>query len=279
MAQVINTNVSSLNAQRNLNATQAQLQTSLQRLSSGLRINSAKDDAAGLAISERFTTQIRGLNQAARNANDGVSLVQTMEGALSEIGNNLQRMRELAVQASNDTYSADDRAALNAEFSALRDEIDRVVQDTAFNNIQILDGSADDLNIQVGANAAQKIEIKLSSGFNGGDGFAADKLAIDASKLDSFADANAAITSLDGAIKIVSTARADLGAVQNRLESAVVSVQNTSENLSSARSRILDADFAAETAELTRTQILQQAGVSVLAQANTAPQSVLALLQ
>ncbi|MCG5513019.1 flagellin [Ectothiorhodospira shaposhnikovii] len=269
MAQVINTNVSSLNAQRNLNNTQAQLQTSLQRLSSGMRINSAKDDAAGLAISERFTAQIRGLNQAARNANDGISLVQTAEGGLSEISNNLQRMRELAVQAASGTYTdAEDRAAMDAEYQALADEIGRIATDVTFNDVDLFDGSLD-VDIQVGANSGQVINIALADDFTG--------LAF--GDLTDVANANTELDALDGFIDQVASARADLGAIQNRLESAVATLNNTSENLSAARSRIMDADFAAETAELTRTQILQQAGVSVLAQANTAPQSVLALLQ
>ncbi|WP_412852688.1 flagellin [Ectothiorhodospira shaposhnikovii] len=269
MAQVINTNVSSLNAQRNLNATQGQLQTTLQRLSSGMRINSAKDDAAGLAISERFTAQIRGLNQAARNANDGISLVQTAEGGLSEMSNNLQRMRELAVQAASGTYTdAEDRAAMDAEYQALASEISRIANDVTFNDINLFTGSLD-VEIQVGAMASQTIDIVMSTSFTS---MAVGDISTDA-------NAQTAIAALDGFINDVASARADLGAIQNRLESSVATLNNTSENLSAARSRIMDADFAKETAELTRTQILQQAGVSVLAQANTAPQSVLALLQ
>lgn len=275
MSQVINTNIASLNAQRNLSNTQKQLQVALERLSSGLRINGAKDDAAGLAISERMTSQIRGLNQAARNANDGVSLVQTIEGALNEITNNLQRMRELSVQAANDTYGADDRDLIQSEIEALIEEITRVAEQTTFNDVAYLDtGGAADFELQVGANANNTIKIDFS-----GYDFTATGLGVDVVDVTSHANATTAIGLIDTAIMDVAEIRAQLGAIQNRLESAIKSVMNTAENLAASRSRIQDADFAAETAALTRGQILQQAGTTVLAQANQAPQSVLQLLQ
>jgi flagellin len=267
VAQVINTNILSLNAQRNLTNSQGALQTSLQRLSSGLRINSAKDDAAGLAISERFTTQIRGLNQAIRNANDGISLAQTAEGALSEVTNNLQRIRELAVQSANATNSASDRLALDAEVQTLKGEISRVAGATSFNGVQLLNTAAG-LVFQVGANAAETVTVNTVN--------------VSTLVLGDVTDAANATTMLgqvDTALGTVNGARADFGAVQNRFESVVRSLQTTAENLSASRSRIMDADFAAETAALTRAQILQQAGVAMLAQANAAPQSVLNLLR
>ena len=265
--QVINTNVASLNAQRNLSESSSSLATSLQRLSSGLRINSAKDDAAGLAISERMTTQIRGLNQAARNANDGISLAQTAEGAMSEVTNNLQRIRELAVQSANATNSASDRAALDAEVQTLIAEIDRVAADTTFNGVQLLDTAAT-LSFQVGANGGETVDVDT-----------VDVSGVITGDITTAANATTMLASVDTALDTVNGARADLGAAQNRFESIVRSVQTTAENLSASRSRIQDADFAAETANLTRAQILQQAGTAMLAQANAAPQNVLALLQ
>ena len=267
MAQVINTNVMSLNAQKNLNSSQGALATSLERLSTGLRINSAKDDAAGLAISERFTTQIRGLNQAVRNANDGISLAQTAEGAMQEITNNLQRIRELAVQSANATNEQSDRDALDAEVQVLIEEIERVAADTTFNGVSLLNAEVD-LGFQVGANSGERIEVSTVdvSGIIDGDVL-------------SVANADTMMDDVDAALTTVNTARAELGAAQNRFESVIANLQTNAENLSAARSRIQDADFAAETAELTRAQILQQAGTSVLAQANAAPQNVLALLQ
>ncbi len=267
MAQIINTNILSLNAQRNLNNSQGALQTSLQRLSSGLRINSAKDDAAGLAIAERFTTQIRGLNQAVRNANDGISLAQTAEGALSEVTNNLQRIRELAVQSANATNSTTDRAALDAEVQTLIEEIDRVAGAATFNGVQLLNAD-DSLTFQVGANVGDTVDVAT-----------VDVSGVIAGDVTDVANSETLIGAVDTALQTVNTTRADFGAVQNRFESVVRSLQTAAENLSASRSRIMDADFAAETAALTRAQILQQAGVSVLAQANAAPQSVLQLLQ
>ncbi|MCG5495985.1 flagellin [Ectothiorhodospira variabilis] len=281
MSQVINTNIASLNAQRNLSTTQKQLQVSLERLSSGLRINGAKDDAAGLAISERMTAQIKGLNQAARNANDGISLVQTIEGALNEITNNLQRMRELAIQAANDTYGDDDRGLIQDEIDSLTEEITRVATQTTFNDVAYLDTSgAADFKLQVGPNENNIISVDFSgynfraSGLGVSGGLSLASVAVD-----SHDDATSAINAIDAAIMQVAETRAELGAIQNRLESTIQSVMNTAENLSASRSRIQDADFAAETAALTRGQILQQAGTTVLAQANQAPQNVLQLLQ
>ncbi|WP_338338178.1 flagellin [Xanthomonas citri pv. bilvae] len=399
MAQVINTNVMSLNAQRNLNTSSASMSTSIQRLSSGLRINSAKDDAAGLAISERFTTQIRGLDVASRNANDGISLAQTAEGAMVEIGNNLQRIRELSVQSSNATNSATDREALNSEVKQLTSEIDRVANQTNFNGTKLLDGSFSGALFQVGADAGQTIGINsivdanvdslgkanfaaavsgagvtgtatasgsitgISLAFNDASGTAKtvtigdvkiangddaatinkkvasainDKLdqtgmyaSIDTSgnlKLESlkagqdftsltmgtssatgvtvgaglqtasaasgstavtltdldistFVGSQQALEIVDKALTAVNSSRADMGAVQNRFTSTIANLSATSENLSASRSRIRDTDYAKETAELTRTQILQQAGTAMLAQAKSVPQNVLSLLQ
>ncbi len=382
MSSVINTNVMSLNAQRNMLKSSGDLATSMQRLSTGLRINSAKDDAAGLAISERMTSQIRGLNQAARNANDGISLAQTAEGALVEVTNNLQRIRELAVQSRNATNSNSDRAALDAEAQQLRQEVNRIAGQTQFNGVNLLDGSFSNKAFQIGANAGQTITISsvvnandtdlgtytsaqvtgaAATGFanaiadntltiQGGTGAAVNVGAIAAAAsateragqirdainavadqtgvyarndtattvtlvstsgnitiggtaatadtgltaattnaasqtgfaaldLNTTAGADTAITQMDAALEAVNSARAELGAIQTRFESAVASVQTTSENLSAARSRIRDADFAAETANLTRAQILQQAGVAMLSQANAAPQNVLSLLR
>jgi flagellin len=389
---VINTNTISLNAQRNLATNSASLSTSIQRLSSGQRINSAKDDAAGLAISERFTTQIRGMNQAARNANDGISLAQTAEGALGEIGNNLQRIRELAVQSRNATNSPTDRAALNKEAQQLKSEIDRVAGTTNFNGVKLLDGSFQDQSFQVGANQGETIDISqianatsaalgtwttastteytqtlgaltvgdgalaASVQINGvdvsidplaartaGDALTALVAAFNTAKADTaanptlanvsmaadgsitsedqnlvianvsnnltgvtagttpgtatvipgtpgqegFADldistaegADKAMLQMDGALTAINTARADMGAIQNRFTSVVANLSTSSENLSAARSRIQDADFAKESAQLSRNQILQQAGTAMLAQANQSTQGVLSLLR
>lgn len=274
MAQVVNTNVMALNAQRNLNNTSKSLQTALQRLSSGLRINSAKDDAAGLAISERFTAQIRGLNQAARNSADAISLAQTAEGAFAEITTNIQRIRELAVQSTNASNSSADRASLQAEVSELQAEIGRVAG-TKFNGIAIIGADATTFNFQVGANNGDTIAVTTSN-ITTNASYAA--LATTGTVATS-GGAATMITSADSFLSAVSSARAKLGAVQNRFESVIRNTQNTAENLSAARSRIQDADFAAETAALTRAQILQQAGVAMLSQANSVPQNVLSLLQ
>ena len=385
MPSVINTNIPSLNTQRNLGASQAMLNVSIQRLSTGLRVNSAKDDAAGLAIAERMNAQVRGLNVAARNANDGVSLAQTAEGALGKIGEMVQRMRELAVQSSNATNSPDDRKALQSEVSQLKEEIDRVAQTTNFNGTKLLDGSFASKIFQVGADAGQSItvseitdaqlssmkakwaevsgddmsdttplatpltagtfklndktinveaattnaerakqvveavnkstastgvsasladdgaivltsaeNIKLEDGSitadevgftgglaptaTGGEGFAGE---VSMSKLDigTMTGAQMAIVQADAAMKQINTARANLGALQSRFENAVSNIQISSENATAARSRIMDTDFAAETANMTRAQILQQAGNAMLSQANQLPQQVLSLLR
>jgi flagellin len=272
MSLTINTNVNSLNAQRNLSTSQSALSTSLERLSSGLRINSAKDDAAGLAIASRFTTQVRGLNQAVRNANDGISLAQTTESALSEVTNNLQRIRELAVQSSNGTNSVSDRLALDAEVQARFAEIDRIAAQTSFNGVNTLDGTAGAIAFQVGANVGQTITVTLGGNIAtvAGTGLAVD--------VTDFTNSQATIAAVDGALTAVNSLRGDLGAVQNRFESTITNLQSISQNLDASRGRIEDADFAAETAKLTRAQILQQAGISVLSQANSLPQSVLKLL-
>jgi flagellin len=384
MAAIINTNVVSLNAQRNLSSSQNALATSLQRLSSGMRINSAKDDAAGLAISERMTSQIRGLNQAARNANDGISMAQTAEGALGEIGNNLQRIRELAVQSRNASNSVSDRQALNNEVQQVKAEIDRVASSTSFNGTKLIDGSFTNQSFQVGANVGETISISslvdarssslgtstsstanvtgaastaftaitagdltingVSVGAVAAGGNAATQGANIAAAINSvssttnvtatadaagkvsltnisgsttvvaFAGASAttattgltagttavttassagfknldisntanadfAIAAMDSALSALNAGRADLGAYQNRFSSAIANVQTTAENLSASRSRIVDTDFAAETATLSRNQVLQQAGTAMLTQANAMPQSVLALLR
>ena len=406
MAATINTNINSLNAQRNLSMSASSLATSMQRLSSGLRVNTAKDDAAGLAISERMTTQVRGLSVAARNANDGISLAQTAEGALGKVGDMLQRMRELSVQAGNATNSSADRKALQAEVKQLTDEIDRVAKQTTFNGQKILDGSFAGAVFQVGANSGDvaslgaltnstsrglsdivyafdqsnsavnasavstlgaitnptTLQISITGGSNftlgeikaassgtermgqimeainrksadtgvtafltqndtgtyridlmsskldsAGDatvvstigftlattGIAAgalassinatntttDALGIDTLNIDTQRNAWVAIKKIDGAIDQVNSARADLGALQSRFESAVSNIDIQVENLAAARGRIVDADFAKETANLSRTQILQQAGTAMVAQANQLPQGVLALLR
>ena len=393
MAQIINTNVMSLTAQRNLNSVSESMSTSIQRLSSGLRINSAKDDAAGMAISERFTTQIRGLDVATRNANDGISLAQTAEGAMLEIGNNLQRVRELAVQSANATNSSDDRKTLQSEVDQLVSEIDRVARQTNFNGTKLLDGTFSGAQFQIGADAGQTISISSIVNANtnslGSAYFDSNKLAITApadgttagelkglklngvdigdikveaagsatetqkalvakavstinEKMDqtgvyaevssttgeikltaikasetdtgafkaitaeatsgmgafaataaTAAPAKTNIASLDittvvgsqqamsiadKALGTVNSARAEMGAVQNRFSSTIANISSTAENLSASRSRIRDTDYAKETAELTRTQILQQAGTAMLAQANSSKQSVLQLL-
>jgi len=267
MAQTINTNLMSLNAQRNLSASQSSLATSLQRLSSGLRVNSAKDDAAGLAIGERMNAQIRGMTVAIRNANDGISLAQTAEGALSTVSDALQRMRELAVQSANGSNGAGDRANLDAEYQALSSEITRIATSTKFNGLAILDTNAGAQTFQVGANVGDTLDITTS------------KVTTVGGDLTSAANANTAIGALDTALDTINTDRATYGAAQSRFTSAVNNLESARENQTAARSRIMDADFAAETANLTRGQILQQAGTAMLAQANAMPQSVLALLK
>jgi flagellin len=281
MAQVINTNIMSLNSQRSLMNSQASMATSLQRLSSGLRINSAKDDAAGLAISERFTAQIRGLEQANRNANDGISMLQTAEGALDEVGNMLQRMRELAVQAANGTVSDADKKSLDDEFTELRDEIVRITDTTEFNGTSLL-GSTNSVNFQVGFQNGSNNQIKISFLDLADTEISAGGLksvALGSFGISTAGSASTALGRLDAAIDAISAKRADFGAKQNRLESTVRNNASIIENQSAARSRTMDADFAAETANLTRAQILQQAGTAMLAQANAIPQNVLSLLR
>ena len=273
---VINTNTIALNAQRNLSTNSASLSTTIQRLSSGLRINSAKDDAAGLAISQRMTAQIRGMDQAARNANDGISLAQTAEGALKSIGDNLQRIRELSVQAANGTNSEEDKKSLQKEVDQLAAEIARVIDDTSFNKNKLLNGETDTFKIQVGANATENDAITIN--MLNLSGMSTEVLAINIEDIEAGTDATV-LTELDEMLQQVNDFRADLGAIQNRFSSVVANLQVNSENLSASRSRIQDADYAKETVELTRTQILQQAGTAMLAQAKSAPQSVLSLLQ
>jgi len=278
MALTINTNIASLNSQRNLSSSQGALETSLRRLSSGLRVNSAKDDAAGLFSIQKMTADIRGLNQAVRNAQDGISLGQTGEGAMDQIQNNMQRIRELAVQSANATV--EDRTGLQAEVDQLTQEIARIVQTTEFNGQNLLDGTATTLTFQIGADGVASNQIDV----NGLDltslsSYSASLTATGVVDVDDAVGASAAITSIDADIDSVSSSRATFGAIQNRFESVVVNLTTYAENLSAARSRIQDADFAAETANLTRAQILQQAGVAMLAHANTLPQTALALLQ
>lgn len=279
MAMTINTNLQSLNAQRNLNTSQSSLSTSMQRLSSGLRVNSAKDDAAGLAISERMNAQVRGMNVAVRNANDGISFAQTAEGSLSKIGDSLQRMRELAVQASNGTNNSKDRTSLTKEFNALAEEISRVTTNTEFNGTKVLTTAASEISFQVGANTTTDNQIKLSGGTVAGWGGADVSAATAATILSDAAAALSAVSNIDAALDNVNSMRATYGAAQNRFEAVVANLQVAAENTSAARGRITDADFASETANLSRAQILQQAGTAMVAQANQLPQSVLSLLR
>lgn len=293
MAMTVNTNTFSMNAQRQLMRTEAGLQTAMQRLSSGLRINSAKDDAAGLQIANKMQVQINGMSVAMRNANDGISMAQTAEGAMEEMTTSLQRMRDLAMQASSGTLSDGDRAALNDEFTALRSEIDRIANTTSFNGNTLLDGSA-------GGNAT--ITVDYSGGANNvaidiadfnvaafGDGLsisdtagaAAAVTAVDLSDdhIAAAGDATTAIGEIDEALRFVDAQRAQLGATQNRLTSTVNNLANVRENLTASRSRVMDADFAKETAKLSSSQVMQQAGTAILAQANAIPQNVLSLLR
>ena len=276
MALVINSNIMSLNAQRNLGSTQSQMSQALQRLSSGLRVNSAKDDAAGMAIAETMTAAIRGSQQGIRNANDGISLAQTAEAAVGAIVSSLQRIREIAVQSSSDGISNDERALLQVEVNELVTEIQRVVDGTQFTNTQLLDGSGGTLTFQVGYRNDANDRIDLAVGTAANLTTLESYAAIDVS---SAAAAQAVLTDIDTDLDTVADARSTFGAIQNRFEAAIRSLETYVESMSAARSRIVDADFAAETANLTRVQILQQAGVAMLAQANTMPQSALALLR
>ncbi len=270
MPQTINTNIPSLTAQRNLNSTQGSMQTALERLSSGLRINSARDDAAGLAIAERMNGQVRGMNVAIRNANDAISMAQVAEGGLNEVGNMLQRMRELAVQSANGTNSTGDRNNLDAEFQALDADIDRIAGVTKFNGMAILDADAGVIEFQVGANSGETMTVDTTA--------AAVAASATAGNIATVGDATTAIDTLDAAIDAVTTERATLGAAQSQFSSAITNLQVGMENQEAARGRIVDADFAVETANMTRAQILQQAGTAMVAQANSAPQGVLSLL-
>lgn len=276
MPQIINTNVMSINSQRALNMSQKSMATSLERLSSGLRINRAADDAAGLAIAERFTSQIRGLGQAIRNANDGISMAQTGEGAMSELTNAMQRMRELAVQSSNGIYNANDRGSLDGEYQQLVKEISRIINATEFNSLGILK-STSEIDFQVGFKSSANDTITLSTS-NLITDTAITPVTDGTSDITTSDNALATLAELDTAINRITQLRANYGAAQNRLESTIRNLENVIENQSAARSRIMDADFAAETANLTRTQILQQAGTAMLAQANQLPSNVLNLL-
>ncbi|OSM03930.1 flagellin [Magnetofaba australis] len=273
MALYINTNVASLNAQRRLNQSTTKLSGIYQKLSSGLRVNSAKDDAAGLSISTRMTAQVRGLNMAARNANDGISLAQVAEGALEETTNALQRMRELAVQAANGTMTTSDRDDLHAEFAQLVSEIDRIAHTTSFNGKVLMSTAGYSAKIQVGAYSGQMISFVIKAA-------TANALAISALTISGTGPSRAAsaISTLDLAINSITDIRATLGAMQNRFEAVVSNLSNQSEQMSAARSRILDADIAFETAQLTQQSILQQAGTAILAQANQQPSLALQLL-
>ncbi|MDZ7857631.1 flagellin [Sphaerotilus sp.] len=279
MASTINTNMSSLTAQRALGSTQGSLSTSMQRLSTGLRINSAKDDSAGLAIAERMTAQVKGMAVASRNANDAISLAQTAEGALGKIGESLQRMRELAVQSSNSTNSSSDRANLDEEYQALAKEVTRVIDGTKFNGNNLLNASATDMAFQVGADnvATDAITVSLTD-ISAGTGMDA-VITGAAAGISTSAAALATMSNLDAAIDEVTSARSNLGSVQNRFESVVANLSTTSENLQAAKGRIVDADFAVETSNMSRAQVLQQAGNAMLAQANQAPQQVMSLLR
>lgn len=271
MSLYVNTNVSSLNGQRQLMNSSNALGTSFERLSSGFRINSAADDAAGLQITNRMTSQIMGLNQAVRNAQDGISVAQVAEGAMQEVTTSLQRIRQLAVQSQNGINSTADRGAIQKEVSALRTEINRIASTTQFAGTNLLSGGFTGKNFLVGANAGQNISISLKS-------VDAKTLGINTISLSSFAGAASALKKLDAAISTIGAQRADLGAIQNRFQSTIRNLTNISENVSGARSRIMDTDFAKETAELTRNQIIQQASTSILGQANQRPQAALSLL-
>ncbi len=274
MAQTINTNMVSLNAQRNLSTSQGSLATSMQRLSSGLRVNSAKDDAAGLAIADRMQTQVRGSNVAIRNANDAISLSQTAEGAIGKVGDMLQRMRELAVQSANATNSSSDRANLDAEFKQLGAEVTRTLANTRFNGQNILGSSAGTQAFQVGADAGDSVEVITTNLAS-----SADISSATGGSVSTPGGATAAMAAIDTALGTINTERAMYGATQNRFEAIIATLQVTAENQSAARGRIMDADFASETANMSRAQILQQAGTAMVAQANQLPQQVLQLLQ
>ena len=269
------TNMASLEAQRNVNQTQTTLSASVNRLSSGLRINHASDDAAGLAISSKLSAEIRGIKQASRNANDAVSMIQTAEGGMSQINSLLARMRELAVEAANGgTLGASERAAIQTEFKALDDEIDRIVQVTTYNGSKLLDGGLSSTSFQVGAfnTASDRLTVEI-------DSVSASSLAVNASEVSTMSGAQNAIQALDTAINTVAVKRASIGASQNRLTAAVENLASAYNNLSAANSRIMDVDVAEESAAMAQKNILLQAGISVLAQANQQPQAALQLLR
>ncbi len=287
MPQSINTNIISLNAQRNVGAAQSSLASSMQRLSSGLRVNSAKDDAAGMAIAERMSAQARGMTVAARNANDGISLAQTAEGALGKVSDSLQRMRELAVQSANATNSSSDKDSLDKEFGELAKEMQRVLGGTTFNGLHMLGSNAGTLNFQVGANTTVNDTISISTtdmtsdstitGVAGTDNQGTGRALIDSSA--SASTIQGVIGSIDTALDSVNSQRATLGASQSRFDAVVSNLHQSIENQTAARSRIIDTDYAAETANLSRAQILQQAGNAMVAQANQLPSQVLQLLR
>ncbi|MCK8824177.1 flagellin N-terminal helical domain-containing protein [Fuchsiella alkaliacetigena] len=264
-------NMSAMNALRNLGVTDREQSTTMERLSSGYRINRAADDAAGLAISEKMRSQISGLGQASRNAQDGISLIQTAEGALDETHNILRRMRDLAVQSANDTNTEDDRAKLNEEFEELTEEVDRIADNTEFNTQELLDGTFEDRIFHIGANEGQVIEVSIADMTSGA--LEIGDLAVTDQEV-----ANEAIGVLDAAIDTVSETRSNLGATQNRLEHTINNLDTTQENLQAAESRIRDADMAAEMSEMSKHQVMSQAGQAMLAQANQQPQQVLQLL-
>ena len=279
MPQTINTNINSLMAQRNLSQSQSSLATSMQRLSSGLRVNSAKDDAAGLAIAERMKAQVNGMNVAIRNANDGISLAQTAEGALAGVGNSLQRMRELAVQSANGTNSTSDQASLQKEFAQLQSEISRVLSGTTFNGQAILAGATSGLNFQIGANTSASDSISISISNMTQDTTITNVTSGATINTTSLGAIDTVINNIDTALNTVNDTRATLGATQSRFDAIISNLQTSVVNQSSAKSRIMDADYAAETASMSRAQILQQAGTAMVAQANQMPQQVLKLLQ
>jgi len=274
MALVVNSNIASLNSQRALNSSTNALTTNFERLSSGKRINSAKDDAAGLQISARLTSQINGLNQATRNANDGISLAQTAEGALDEYTNALQRMRTLSIQSANGSNSDSDRTALDAEFQELSGELTRISDQASFGGENLLNGTYTGKDFQIGADGGQVIRLSIPTDFN-----ATSMLSAATTTISSIVRATSAVGLIDGALAKVNSSRADLGAKQNRFSSVIRSNDNTAQNLSASRSRVMDTDYAAESAALAKSSVLQQASSSMLAQANQQPQIALSLLQ
>ena len=271
----VNTNIASINAQRNTSRVTARLARNYQRLSTGLRISTAADDAAGLAISERLRSQVRSLSQASRNANDGISLVQVGEGALNEVSNILVRLRELAIQSANGSSSTADKNTIKEEFDSLVNEINRIAQSTEFNGIRLLDGSSSSVTFQVGINTTAGIDqlnVTLTPALT-------TTLGLSSVDVGSNGDTSTAITAIDSAINSISQLRGRFGSLQNRLQSTIANLGVAAESLSAAESRIRDVDVAYETAQLTRNNILQQASISILSQANSQPQAALQLLQ